>query len=383
MIGSVGIHSLAAEAAVTDTAAAWINAKAAPYGAVGDGVADDTVALTAAIAAAGATTSSGLGATVYLPPGTYRTTGITLRDSVQLRGAGQRASRLQGIGAVTVLTAAVSSVVSDLHVRGDSTAGSVGVDSPGGSHHWSLADCWVTGHGTGIRMANTWIVALSRVTVQACTTGIRFAGPNVNAICVTGGEIKGCVVGVHSTSTGAMNNVVFHAATIEGNSGYGIHQAGTPYGFRVRDCYFESNAGGHFYQSAQSRSLAISGCTFSGRAPFSIKLDTGLDTLIEGCSFGLSTAGATSITCLAPVSRTAIIKNWYALSQEFVRSVHYAGTSLTQIDREVVFPPSSAAVASINIPHGSAPKSPKNGDVWTTTAGLFVRINGATVGPIR
>lgn len=37
---------------------------------------------------------------------------------------------------------------------------------------------------------------------------------------------------------------------------------------------------------------------------------------------------------------------------------------------------------SANIPHGTAPTSPSNGDMWTTTGGLFVRINGATVGPL-
>ena len=38
--------------------------------------------------------------------------------------------------------------------------------------------------------------------------------------------------------------------------------------------------------------------------------------------------------------------------------------------------------ASIRLPHGTAPTSPVNGDLWTTTAGLYVRINGATVGPL-
>ena len=36
----------------------------------------------------------------------------------------------------------------------------------------------------------------------------------------------------------------------------------------------------------------------------------------------------------------------------------------------------------MRIPHGTAPTSPTNGDVWTTTAGIFVRINNATVGPL-
>jgi hypothetical protein len=38
--------------------------------------------------------------------------------------------------------------------------------------------------------------------------------------------------------------------------------------------------------------------------------------------------------------------------------------------------------ASLIIPHGAAPTSPVDGDIWTTTAGLYVRINGATVGPL-
>lgn len=43
---------------------------------------------------------------------------------------------------------------------------------------------------------------------------------------------------------------------------------------------------------------------------------------------------------------------------------------------------SATGVAGFRLPHGAAPTSPVNGDVWTTTAGLYVRINGATVGPL-
>jgi hypothetical protein len=40
--------------------------------------------------------------------------------------------------------------------------------------------------------------------------------------------------------------------------------------------------------------------------------------------------------------------------------------------------PSVTASAGFNIPHGSAPSAPVNGDIWTTTANLFARINGGT-----
>lgn len=45
-------------------------------------------------------------------------------------------------------------------------------------------------------------------------------------------------------------------------------------------------------------------------------------------------------------------------------------------------PASTTTTAGLRVPHGSAPTTPVNGDIWTTTAGIFVRINGATVGPL-
>jgi len=38
----------------------------------------------------------------------------------------------------------------------------------------------------------------------------------------------------------------------------------------------------------------------------------------------------------------------------------------------------TTSLAPVNIPHGTAPTSPTNGDLWTTTVAPFVRINGTT-----
>lgn len=38
----------------------------------------------------------------------------------------------------------------------------------------------------------------------------------------------------------------------------------------------------------------------------------------------------------------------------------------------------TTAAASLVIPHGAAPTSPVNGDVWSTTSGMFMRVNGTT-----
>lgn len=43
---------------------------------------------------------------------------------------------------------------------------------------------------------------------------------------------------------------------------------------------------------------------------------------------------------------------------------------------------SIAGRSGLSLPHGVAPSSPADGDAWTTTSGIFVRINGVTLGPL-
>jgi hypothetical protein len=45
------------------------------------------------------------------------------------------------------------------------------------------------------------------------------------------------------------------------------------------------------------------------------------------------------------------------------------------------FAATATGYASIKLPHGTAPSAPVNGDLWTTTTGLYAQINGSTVGP--
>ena len=51
-------------------------------------------------------------------------------------------------------------------------------------------------------------------------------------------------------------------------------------------------------------------------------------------------------------------------------------------DTALILPAAATGYSSMRLPHGTAPTTPVDGDMWTTTAGLFVRINGATVGPL-
>lgn len=58
------------------------------------------------------------------------------------------------------------------------------------------------------------------------------------------------------------------------------------------------------------------------------------------------------------------------------------GLGIVNLGDELFLPATTTSRASLNVPHGTAPSSPANGDIWTTSAGLFVRINGVTVGPL-
>lgn len=44
----------------------------------------------------------------------------------------------------------------------------------------------------------------------------------------------------------------------------------------------------------------------------------------------------------------------------------------------IITPASLVGGAGLRIPHGTAPTSPVDGDMWSTTAGAFIRINGVT-----
>ena len=60
----------------------------------------------------------------------------------------------------------------------------------------------------------------------------------------------------------------------------------------------------------------------------------------------------------------------------------YSDTGLVQCTGEVRTPASTTDRAGLRLPHGTAPSSPVDGQLWTTTSGMYVRINGTTIGPL-
>ncbi len=58
------------------------------------------------------------------------------------------------------------------------------------------------------------------------------------------------------------------------------------------------------------------------------------------------------------------------------------GLTFAEFAGQIIAPASSASYAGLLLPQGVAPAAPTDGEVWTTTAGMYVRINGTTVGPL-
>lgn len=94
-------------------------------------------------------------------------------------------------------------------------------------------------------------------------------------------------------------------------------------------------------------------------------------TLVYDLSTGSMTAAAASAVPWSGVSGKPTTVAGYGISDALKKT----GDSATG---KINFVASAAGAASINIPHGAAPSAPVNGDVWSTTGGLFTRINGGT-----
>ena len=97
-----------------------------------------------------------------------------------------------------------------------------------------------------------------------------------------------------------------------------------------------------------------------------------------GITCGTTSSGASAV--LSVFGRTGAV---VAVSGDYTVAQVTGAASLASptFTGTVITPASVAGGSGLNVPHGSAPTAPVNGDLWTTTAGLFGRINGATVGP--
>jgi hypothetical protein len=100
------------------------------------------------------------------------------------------------------------------------------------------------------------------------------------------------------------------------------------------------------------------------------------------CPSGLTSASGLAVTsgttAVQALTCTTVVASSSVTCTAVVASGAISGTTGTFTG--LVLTPATAAVAGagFRLPHGTAPDSPTNGDLWTTTAGVFARLNGAT-----
>jgi hypothetical protein len=84
------------------------------------------------------------------------------------------------------------------------------------------------------------------------------------------------------------------------------------------------------------------------------------------------------------LTTSAAAANYYPLSSNpagYLTSASLSGYALLSgatFTGKINTPAVTTASAFLNLPHGTAPTTPVNGDVWSTTGGIFWRQNGAT-----
>lgn len=280
------------------------------YGAVGDGVANDSSAINAAISAVNAVG----GGTVYLPTGTYLASGLVFRSNV----------RLLGSGSGTVIKAPA----------GLSSTSLIGLNANVGAYtdsNISFESLVFDGNGAGLggtQSRFTDLVALVRV------TGVRVVDVTVRNTGYIGLGLGSCkrvlVLGSRFTECG------FDGTTSNGGTGLWCASASSdiPEDVKVVGCEFFNNrwSGLHF----SVRRGVVKGCTFRLNKEshiFGSRLlpnSDMTDVVIEGNTFDDVTKKDISAHAIEVGGHFLVIKG------NVIRNCDHGGIALTDTQNVVI-----------------------------------------------
>jgi len=226
--------------------------------------------------------------------------------------------------------------------------------------------------------------------------------PTTTASGGTGYALRGALSIDDVTGLASTNGSLFAIeASITDASIVGGTWNGTIGAFRaVTDISTDNNTAGAFsavggahnttgINVAATKSYTGSATSYVGIVSTVQLTTTGTVTSAYGVRMGGITASSGAITTaygvyIETVTGTGITTG-YGLYQVDTGALNFFGgvvavagaTPITST--ALITPASTTARSSLRIPHGTAPTSPVNGDIWTDTTGLFVRVNNATV----
>ena len=359
------------------------------YGAVGDGVTDDTAAIQACL------DNAVFGAGVYFPDGEYIISSVldmTGLPRMTLYGSGWRGSSIKQVTANTSgikLPVTNNMVIKDLAFYGPNIANTTGwAIEIVGSSRCSINCCMIEGWGFigsgggGIYIKDSIIIDIIDCQIGSCYYGIYNDVPVGTSY--NGGVIAGCYIS-SIIATGfyayGLNGVSFSGTTFESCFGGGVEIETSGGGISFAGCYFEANqttggAGEYFDIYIGSASyiagVSITGCYFNGISNhttdyYPIRINFAVGVFMEGNLLSTSnkfvkfkTGGAVSRIHLGTCIREGVTGTSYSNTDTFANlpSSFYApqGANYNHYKNVVLFDQSEQRSGSI----------PCTTDTWTT-----------------
>ena len=273
--------------------------------------------------------------------------------STQIAFGAVTANSIQGLAELTYLATgsgltfgrAPATYVSGSPSISTITDGST-LSASGGSTSLTYRSIWLAPIISAASSATVTVDGILIAPIVSSTTSI---GPTVNGLHID------IVYGAGATSAGGTGIYISHvnmtAATSGSASGITINNVSSKnigaYGLQMSSV---TSSGGATTYGISITSLNATG----GGTTYGVYLAS----LSGGTVYGFYQSGASTLNYLngdTGIGNTATTTSFLTLG---------VGTT---------------AKSSLNVPHGAAPTTPVDGDIWTTTTAMYVRINGATV----